>query len=121
MLEETTKQIEADTLRMFYNDYDTWMTWLDQPWYRRWFYTGPLVKFSKIDGLCGNLYRYAIHRGVDPLAVQALLKDQFEAANLYTLFPFNERAQDYSDEIKATSIHLNPKRREWVKQHTSTK
>lgn len=93
------------TLQQFYNDYDAW---LDagapegQP-------------FSRIQGLCRNLWDWS---GYDN-RLQAEMRVHLKKVGLNPAYPFG--GDDvYDDESLNATMHLNPKRIQWVKDHANS-
>lgn len=90
------------TLQQFYNDY---AAWLDagapegQPFYRNL-------------GLCASVTQYPYHQP------RWKIKKQLEDAGLDKIYPFGGEYQFETDFDNAT-MHLNPERIKWVKDHAN--
>lgn len=91
-------------LQAFYN---TYAAWLDagapegQPFYRH-------------AGLCHNLGKF----GGDRDAYVEMTR-QFEAAGLDYKYPFDYNMENYRSQSDDETMHLNPERIKWVKDHAN--
>lgn len=90
------------TLQQFYNDY---AAWLDagapegQP-------------FSRGYGLCDNLYNQGCHK------ILRELKGHFKIEGYDTAYPFGG-SEVFETETDDLTMHLNPARIKWVKDHAN--
>lgn len=67
--------------------------------------------FRRNHSLCAALFRY--YRGL-AAELEHQLIDAFPEKHLY---PFNEDRYHFMDELKNSSMHQNPLRIKWVKDH----
>lgn len=74
--------------------------------------------FHKDDGLCFSLY-FSKNTVVTRIRrLKAEMLEQFIAAGLHEKFPFNNGDHDaYLREARGMTMHLNPARTQWVKDH----
>lgn len=78
--------------------------------------------FSRSLGLCNNLRNYLSNKVALPgemFNVVDEMQDQFKSAGLRAKLPFNDSLLDYTAEQDAGTMHLNDKRREWVRKHAT--
>ena len=71
--------------------------------------------FSRKVGLCSNINE---KYGFDAkLTLRRTLRDTMKDA----VYPFNKNGNEYNDEVENQTMHLNPKRIEWVKKMINAK
>lgn len=76
--------------------------------------------FYRSGGLCWMLSHYLSCHGIPRKERGQLaneLEDQFEAAGLNHLFPFNDGEDGFSNEEETDTMHLNSRRIKWVRDH----
>ena len=88
----------------------------------------PTGSFSSSYGLCTNLRVHVwanrgstseveLHDRILQLAGE--MRDQFSAAGLDPVYPFNEGFADFDLESISCTKYTNPKRLDWIKRHVS--
>ena len=78
------------------------------------------LPFCRSGGLCWMLWHYLSCQAIPHNERKQLtneLEDQFEAAGLNYLFPFNDGEEGFSNEEETDTMHLNPRRIKWVRDH----
>lgn len=88
----------------------------------------PTGSLSPSYGLCTNLRVYVwADRGLTPrevddriLQLAGEMRDQFSAADLDPVYPFNEGFADSDIESISCTKYTNPKRLDWIKHHATT-
>lgn len=96
---------QSELLTQFYQAY---LAWVEDG--------APIINpnFKRRYGLCANVCDWAPACNlVDEMT------DQFEAAELNLLYPFNDYGADYKQDSKSRTHHLNEKRIQWVRDHAN--
>lgn len=97
---------QSKELTKFYQEY---ALWLDEGAPNR-------IPFWKIHGLCASLADMDWPDEIY-MRVKDEMKQQFFNARLSMVYPFNKGYEDFDNEAKFRTIHLNQKRIQWVLDH----
>lgn len=100
--------MQSKQLTEFYREYSAW---LDSG-------APENAPFKRTAGLCYSIKLLYGRREVTDI-VRSEMSAQFCAARLDRSTPFNSDVNTYADESDTCSIHLNPQRIQWVKDHTN--
>lgn len=100
-------------LKAFYQAYHAWLQ-EGAPTSNRTFLHG--------GGLCLNLYRFLLNLDLPDAEIEQValeMKEQFEAADLDRVYPFNSSDKHYQLEIETRTAWRNPERVAWVAKHAA--
>ncbi len=100
---------QSKKLTEFYNAYNNWLN-AGAPNYE---------PFSRTAGLCYGIMTFSDENCKVARILKSEMRKQFDAADLDNCTPFNNDENYYADESDDRSMHLNPKRIEWVRSHLS--
>lgn len=103
---------QSDELTAFYQDY---LAWVEAGAVE---VDSDLYGYSRGSGLCSSLSNFCWRHEYYQYVFHHEMKKQFEDAGLSSKIPFNSNIGEYSTESIDDTIHLNPKRITWVKDHT---
>jgi len=99
---------QSEELTEFYTSY---LAWLEEG--------APAEPFSRQEGLCWCLNYFAVHCDYDAEKLLDEMCDQFREADLSVRYPFHRDGSEFSNERTLAACHLNPKRIQWVKEHSN--